>query len=128
MTTGRVNRQARIPTQRREATRRLRERRRQNWVLALAAFVVLVIIAIPTVGFYLRFVVPPKQVIVSVNDVNKQLKDTVNSLRDRIERKEAQRLEELQNAEKIKRDEHIQLEEIINTLREKLEVQNGNEN
>jgi hypothetical protein len=63
-----------------------------------------------------------------VNDVNKQLKDTVNSLRDRIERKEAQRMEELQNAEKIKRDEHIQLEEIINTLREKLEVQNGNEN
>ena len=63
-----------------------------------------------------------------MNDVNKQLKETVNSLRDRIERKEAQRLEELQNAAKIKRDEHSQLEEIINTLREKLEVQNGNEN
>ena len=34
----------------------------------------------------------------------------------------------VQNAAKIKRDEHSQLEEIINTLREKLEVQNGNEN
>ena len=41
---------------------------------------------------------------------------------------QAQRIEELQNAAKIKRDEHSQLEEIINTLREKLEVQNGNEN
>ena len=65
--------------------------------------------------------------VASVNDVNKQLKDTVNSLRDRVESKEAQRIEELQNAAKIKRDEHSQLEEIINTLREKLEVQNGNE-
>ena len=45
-----------------------------------------------------------------------------------MESKEAQRIEELQNAAKIKRDEHSQLEEIINTLREKLEVQNGNEN
>ena len=84
MTTGRVNRQARIPTQRREATRRLRERRRQNWILALAAFVVLVIIAIPAVGFYLRFVVPPKQVIVSVNDVNRTMGQLVDRARARV--------------------------------------------
>ena len=57
-----------------------------------------------------------------MNDMNKQLKETVTSMRDRIERKEAQRIEELQIAAKNKRDEHSQLEEIINTLRTKLEV------
>ena len=62
-----------------------------------------------------------------VNDINKQLKKTVNSLRDRLEKKDAQRMEELQLAEKNKCDEHSQLMEIINILREKLEVQNGEE-
>jgi parvulin-like peptidyl-prolyl isomerase len=84
MTTGRANRQPRIPTQRREATRRLQERRRQNWVLVLAAFVVLVIIAIPSIGFYLRFVVPPKQVVVSVNDVERTMGQLVDRARARV--------------------------------------------
>ena len=35
---------------------------------------------------------------------------------------------DLQLAEKNRRDEHNQLEAIINILREKLEVQNGKEN
>lgn len=84
MTTDPANRQARIPTQRREATRRLLERRRQNWVLVLAAFVVLVVIAIPSVGFYMRFVVPPKQVIVSVNDVDRTMGQMVDRARARV--------------------------------------------
>ena len=36
-------------------------------------------------------------------------------------------MEELQLAEKNKFEEHSQLKEIINILREKLEVQNGDE-
>ena len=36
-------------------------------------------------------------------------------------------MEELQLVEKNKCDEHSQLKEIINILREKLEVQNGDE-
>ena len=60
--------------------------------------------------------------------MNKQLKDTVSTLRGRIETKEAQRIEELQVAAKIKRDEHSQLEAIINTLREKLEVKDEDKN
>jgi len=52
----------------------------------------------------------------------------VGSLKKTIETKEAQRIEELQVAAKIKRDEHSQLEAIINTLREKLEVKDEDKN
>ena len=63
-----------------------------------------------------------------IGNLNKQLKETVSTLRGRIETKEAQRIEELQVAAKIKRDEHSQLEAIINTLREKLEVKDEDKN
>jgi len=52
----------------------------------------------------------------------------VEALKKTIETKEAQRIEELQAAAKIKRDEHKQLEAIINTLREKLEVKDEDKN
>ena len=60
-----------------------------------------------------------------INDENKQLKGTVNSLREQIEKKEAQRMADLQLVEKNKHDEQHQLEQVINLLREKLEAQNG---
>ena len=65
--------------------------------------------------------------VACTNDENKQLKETARSLRDRLENKDVQRIEELQLAEKNKCDELSQLKEIINILREKLEVQNGDE-
>ena len=61
-----------------------------------------------------------------INDENKQLKDTVGSLRGQLEKKDAQRMADLQLVEKNMHNETNQLEEVINILREKLEVQHGN--
>ena len=68
-----------------------------------------------------------KLIIEQYRDENKHLKETSHSLRDRLEKKDAQRMEELQLAEKNICDEHNQLKALINILREKLEVQNGDE-
>ena len=63
-----------------------------------------------------------------VNDVNKQLKNTVKSLRDELEKIQIGQQERIQKAVARANDENKQLKNIINILREKLEVQNGNEN
>ena len=76
------------------------------------------------------------KIIATLTDENGKVVDKIDGKRivnisgfiDRIERKEAQRSEELQLAEKNKRDEHSQLQAIINTLREKLEVKDGDKN
>ncbi len=60
------------------------ERRRQRRVLLFAAFVVLVVLAIPAVGYYITFVTPPRQVIVSVNDVERTMGEMVDRARARV--------------------------------------------
>ena len=60
------------------------ERRRQRRVLLFAAVVVLVVLAIPAVGYYVTFVTPPRQVIVSVNDVERTMGEMVDRARARV--------------------------------------------
>ena len=84
MTTNARNQEARVPTRRRQATRRLQERRRQRRVLLFAAAVVLLVLAIPAVGYYVTFVLPPKQVIVNVNDVERTMGEMVDRARARV--------------------------------------------
>ena len=61
------------PTHRRQAGRQQRERRRQIWVLAFAAVIILVVLAIPAYGYYATFVAPPRHTVFSVNGVERSL-------------------------------------------------------
>ena len=63
--------------------------------------------------------------VADINNVNKQLLATITSLRDKLERKDAQRIEEIQRVEIQKRDEHKELVETIIILRKKLEERGG---
>ncbi len=67
--------------QRRQAARWQRERRRQRRVIVSAFVILIVILAIPSVGYYATFVAPPRHTIITVNDVTYSLGDMVKRAR-----------------------------------------------
>lgn len=69
------------PSARRLLSRRERERRRQRLVLLLSAAAVLLVLAIPIAGYIVNFVLPPRRVVVRVNEVTFTLGDLVKVMR-----------------------------------------------
>lgn len=67
--------------QRKQAARWQRERRRQRRVIVIAVIILFVILAIPSVGYYVTFVAPPRHTIITVNDVTYSLGDMVKRAR-----------------------------------------------
>ena len=67
--------------QRKQAARWQRERRRQRRVIVIAVIILFVILAIPSVGYYVTFVAPPRHIIITVNDVTYSLGDMVKRAR-----------------------------------------------
>ena len=63
--------------------------------------------------------------ISKAQDNIKQLKNTISSLRDRLELKDTQRIGELQKAEVLKLNEQKYLHKTIHILRKSLEEQHG---
>ncbi|MBI4201922.1 MAG: SurA N-terminal domain-containing protein [Chloroflexi bacterium] len=55
------------PSGGRRAARRLQEHRINRWVIALFVGVLALVIAIPAVGYFFTFVLPPRETIVNVN-------------------------------------------------------------
>lgn len=49
------------------ASARMRDRRIQRWVILLFVIVLAVVVAIPAVGYFVTFVLPPRHVVVDVN-------------------------------------------------------------
>ncbi|MBI4312624.1 MAG: SurA N-terminal domain-containing protein [Chloroflexi bacterium] len=74
-------RNATTPPQGRRAAARQRERRVQRWVVALFAAVLALIVAIPAFGYFNTFVLPPRQVVVQVNEAKHTLGEVVKRAR-----------------------------------------------
>ena len=66
-----------------------------------------------------------QETIAGSENINKQLKLTIKSLRYKLETKDVLQLEEIHRREIQKRDEHTELAETIIILRDKLEEIGG---
>ena len=57
------------------------ERRKERWALLIASIAIALVIAIPSVGYVINFVLPPREVVIQVNSVEYTLGDIVKLLR-----------------------------------------------
>ena len=57
------------------------ERRKERWALLIASIAIALVIAIPSVGYVINFVLPPREVVIQVNSVEYSLGDIVKLLR-----------------------------------------------
>ena len=78
MTTRNQSREPRVSARQRQMARWQRERRRQRLALAIGAAILMVIVAIPTYGYYQNFIKPPRQEVANVNGVKYTMGDLVD--------------------------------------------------
>jgi len=56
-------------------------RRKEKWTLIIASMAIALVVAIPTTGYVINFVLPPREVVIQVNSIEYSLGDIVKMLR-----------------------------------------------